>query len=293
MPSFSSEKLLRATIVLEGGNNTFPGTGSNTLVLTNLRMVANIDCNVGFANELSIDIYGMKQADMNALSVLLFRVQPTAVQINTITLEAWSGKGWAQVFAGTIIEGSPQYTEMPDVYMRLQARIGYAFGVQPTTPISYPNGGTVASAMQTVAGVMGLGFENNGVTAMLPKGAYFPGSPYTQLRAIARNSNIDYYIDQKNTLAICPRFTPRSGLQQVVLAPTTGLIADPCIEVFGVSASALFNPQFTLGGPIQITETIIPAANGQWYIFKAYHTLESLKFDGAWFTHMNCSPIQT
>ncbi len=283
--TFQSTKQLRVTLTL--GNGTFPGTGNNTLVLTNLRIIATIESVVRFATQCDVQIFGMRQEDMNALTVLFFGPTPSIQLNNTIQLEANGGDGWTQVFYGTIIQGSPDYRGVPDVPFHIQARFGYFAGAAATAPLSYPNGATVAQAIQTIASTMNIQFQNNGVTATISAGSYFPGSPWDQVRAICSAADVDWY-DENLTLIITPKGQPRQATQPITLTLQSGLIGFPRIEVGGIGIDAYFNPALLNGALLQVADTIVPAANGTWLPYSMTHNLESWAPGGRWQSSIHC-----
>ncbi len=285
--SFATEKQLRVTLTLGKSGATFPQTGDNTLVLTNMRMAATVQGVVRFATQVDLNIYGMRQPDMNALTVLYFGPNPSIQLNNTVLIEANGGDGWTQVFFGTIIQGSPDYRNVPDVPFHIQARFGYFAGIAPLPALSYPNGVSVASAVQTLANEMNMQFQNNGVTATLSSGSYFPGSPWEQLRAICAAADVDYYTDI-NTIAICPKGAPRNNTPTILLTPETGLIGYPRIEVGGIGVDCYYNPAIQNGGIIQISGSDLPAANGPWLPYALMHYLSSWTPGGRWHSELRC-----
>ena len=279
--SFEVTKQLRVTLTLGAPGATFAQTGDNTLILTGMRISASVQVAARFAGQLDLSIYGMRAADMNSLTVLFFGPEPSIQLNNTVLLEANGGDGWTQVFFGTIFQGVPEYRDMPDVPFHIQGMFGYFNGNGPVAPLSYPQGVSVAQAVQTVANQMNVQFENNGVTAYLSPGSYFPGSSLDQLRAICHAADVDYYTLQ-NILVICPKGEPRLTAQSVLLTPETGLIGYPRIEVGGIGFDCYFNPAVTAGGLVQVAGSDIPAANGSWMPYWAVHTLESWARGGQW-----------
>lgn len=285
--SFASTKQLRVTFTLGNTNATFPNTEDNTLQLTNMRIVATIESVVRFATQLDLNVYGMRQSDMNQLTVLFFGPQANQVLNNTVLLEANDGNGWTQVFFGTIVNGSPDYRSVPEVPFHVQARFGYFAGAAATAPLTYPNGTTVAQAVQTIANSMNLQFQNNGVTATLSPGSYIPGSPWDQLKSICGATDVDFYTDA-NTIIICPKGAPRQNTQSITLTPSNGLIGYPRIEVGGIGIDCLFNKAVLNGAQITVANTDVPAANGNWLPYAITSVLESWKPGGRWQSELHC-----
>lgn len=293
MTSSFVEKQLRVTLTLASGQ--FSGTNANTLTLSGLRMSAIIQAVKNFASQMDLNIFGMKQADMNALTVARWGPIGTnaiALPNNIVILEVNGGIGWTQIFSGNIIEASPEYRLMPDVPFHIQARFGYYAGNQAGTPLSYPNGVNAADAIQAVATAMGFNFQNNGVSVQLPAGSYWPGSNWDQLNAIATAANIDYYT-VNDSIVICPKNTPRQNIPIQYITPSTGLIGYPRIETAGIGIDVLFNPSLQAAGLLQISGSDVPAANGTWMPYSLQHSLSSVMPGGPWFSSLHCLPPPT
>jgi len=283
-----ASKLLRATLTLPAG--TFPGTGSNTLTLVGYRTLASITGASGYPNALDLTVFGMRQADMNAVTILWSAATPTAAYERAlIQLEASSdgGQSWSQVFSGTFTQAQPDYRNPPYVGLRAQAFTGNGMQIGIAPPISYPGSATVLSVAQALADAMDFTLENNGVTGNLST-PYFSGSYMDQFKQLCQHANLDFYFDGNGTLAICPYGQPRQGKPVPVLTPTTGLRGWPTIGQYGIHVDALFLPSFVLGGQIKIQDSEVPGANGTWSPYNTTLTLESLQPDGAWFAAMDC-----
>lgn len=291
VPASFVTRQLRATFTLGQGGNVFPGTTSNQLVLTGLRMLANITAAFELLTQLDLQVYGMAAQDMNALSVITgVQGYPTAIARNQVLLEGNQGAGWYTLFNGLILEAGPEYRGMPEVFFRCQAiPAPYFQGVGTSTPLSYPNGAQVASVAGTIASSMGMQLQNNGVTASIPAGSYFPGAPLDQLNQLAANSNaFSWTIDASNTLVLMPKYQPRAGGTVRTLSPDAGLVGYPTIESFGIGIVALFDPSLLVGAQFAISGSAIPAANGTWMAYQAQYELDALTFSGQWMASMHC-----
>jgi hypothetical protein len=287
--SFAAVKQLRVTLILAQGGNTFSG-GGNTLVLgaaAPMYMSASIKAVVRLASELDLRIFGMLQADMNALTVIRWGAANNSVSNNIVQVDANGGNGWQQIFSGSIIEATPDYQNAPDVSFHIQALAGYYAGITPGTPLSYPNGVAVAAAAQTIANAMGIKLINNGVTATLPAGSYFPGSLWDQFNAVMFASNTDFYTGP-SAITISPANAPITSAPTVQLSPSTGLIGYPRIEYAGIVFECLYDPSIQQGCRVQISGSQVPAANGTWTAYTLTHELETVKPGGSWFSSVHC-----
>lgn len=286
MTTTFTKKQLRVTLTLTGSGQTFPGTGNNTLVLTALRMSAKIEGAANYANNLELRIYGMAPEDMNALTTLFFGKTQTLIGFATVKVESNDSTGWSQAFIGNITNGSPQYGDGSNVSFLIQGIVAYTPSVGMTDALSYSVAPSVDSVAQKIAQALGISnYKNNGVTAQLPIGSYFPGAPIDQLNALSRAAAFDYYLDN-GTLNICPQFFPLQGGQAIELSPTNGLISYPQPAVGGIEFDCYYTPALALATLVKITGSDVPAANGTWMVRAHTHSLDTLLPGGKWESHV-------
>lgn len=308
MSSFA-QKLLRVKFTLSNGS-TFvaglPGDPPNQLTLVGLRTIANIVCSGSPAfPECDLTIFGMAQADMNALTALTFEV--TGVNRNTVQIDASSdgGVSFSTVYAGQITAAHIQYSP-PEASLRVLAQMAFFDQINPATPTSYPQSTDVATIVSTIAAKMNFAFENNGVTTQTGEATYYPGVLTEQLRDVTSHYGIDWYMESGinsalQTLAICPKGAARKT-PTFNLSPQSGLVDYPAVDSRGyIHAKAFYNPAFRFGGPIIISgsdvvidpnapATLNSRANGNWMIGQLRHSLDALKFDASWFSYLLLYP---
>lgn len=112
---FSSKKL-RITIETE----STAWTQGKKYILSNLRMDVNITkvfSEIG--PTAKIKIYGLSEDKMNQMTILAFKT--VWIGKNIITIEEDSGGGYNQIFYGYITESMPDYSSVPDYYLRIEA----------------------------------------------------------------------------------------------------------------------------------------------------------------------------
>jgi hypothetical protein len=285
-----SRKRLRATLTLLGPNQTFAGTNNNVLTLDEFRMSATLTAAGNWTNFLDLTIFGVRQQDMNALTVLWAGPDFTAVNSRaSVALESNDGGGWFQVFQGQFQQAQPNYQEVPDANITIYAAAGFGQQIASAPPSSYTGGASVATIAQSLASQMGFNFENNGVSAQLHT-PYFPGTLMDQFRQLCDHANIDYYFDANETLIICPKNQGRIGKTTIPVSPQSGMVGYPTVQQYGVNVKVLFLPQLALGNPIDI-QSDIPGANGKWFPQRMVAQLESWKPGGQWFASLDCYPF--
>ena len=285
-----AQKLLRVTLILPEGN--FPGTSSNTLTLVGYKTSATVQGAARYPNTLDLELFGMKADDMNAVTILYSASTPTAVATRALVILEASPDGGAtftQVFEGTFVQAQPDYQDLPNGYLHVQAITGNGMQITTVPPTSYTGATSIAQIAQYLAQQMGFSLENNGVTGNLAS-PYFPGTYMDQFRQLCEHANLDFYFDGNTTLAICPANQPRQGKPKPVLSPSTGLVGFPVIGQYGIQVKALWTPALTLGGEIEVAGSIVPPTNGTWSPYNVTHRLESWVEEGEWFTTMDCRP---
>lgn len=297
---------LRARFVLDDSGTVFPGTNSNTLIVTGLRMSASVQASALQQSQMSLRVWGMKRQDMDAITVAW--ANPPVVLNHRVILEANNGDGWNKVFGGTIIEAQPEYRSAPETHFSLLASVGYFQKIRAAAPESYTETVDIGLVCGDLAVKMGFTFVNGGASAVLAGPVYLFGTLLDQLDQACRMAGCDYYLTgsesapagmaregavtpdgSQGTLTITPRGKPIEGAAvAVVLSAKTGLIGYPVYDRAGLNVQALYQPAFGCGVPIQV-ESIVPAATGLWYPYSMTHQLDANLPNGKWLTNMTCN----
>lgn len=287
MNSFTAKRL-RVTMILAGSNAVFPGTNSNTLTLENMQISASVQATARLSTQADIRIYGMKQEDMNAMSVM-WAIAPVVLN-HLVILEANStgrSDGWVQVFKGTVIEAQPDYRSAPNVSFNLLARTGYDIQITAVPPTSYPFQVDIGVAAGDIIERMGAPwtYVDGGADGVLSN-PYFCGTLWDQLAQACAAANADFYA-QGDEILVVKAGRPRSSEPSVILSPASGLIGYPMFERSGLSVTALFDPVFLCGTALEV-QSVVPNATGRWYPYALYHSLESRTPHGSWMTQLQC-----
>lgn len=298
-------KQLRARLILTGEGSVFPGTNSNTLLVSGLRMSAQVQSTSRQASQLALKIWGMKREDMDAITVAW--AIPGIIRDHRVILEAFTGDGWSMVFSGQITEAQPEYRGSPDTYMSILAIVGLLQQIEGASSNAYEEDVDIGFLAGTLADKMGFTFVNGGATGVISGGFTPWGSLIDQLDQACRAAGCDYYLtgtpsaptgppragavtpeNSRGTLTITPRGRPIEGAEvSVYLTPDTGLIGYPVYGRDGLNVEALWQPAFNCGVPIEL-KTIVPAASGVWYPFSMVHLLDANLPNGRWQTNLTC-----
>jgi len=300
-------KQLRARFILAGSGVVFPGTKSNTLIASGLRMSAQIQQAATTSALMTLRVWGMKREDMDAITVA-WAIPGGVVLDHLVIVEANNGDGWSVVFSGTIIEAQPDYRGAPEAFLNVSAVVGYLQAIQGATGTSYEEDVDIGFVAATLADKMGLTFVDGGADAVLKGGIQLWGSLIDQLDQACRMAGCDYYLtgtpsaptgppragavtpeNSRGSLTITPRGQPVEGATpSVFLSLDTGLVGYPVYGRDGLHVQALWQPAFQCAIPIKL-ETIIPSGSGTWYPYSMTHTLEANLPNGRWLTAMSCN----
>lgn len=259
-------------------------SGSDTIRFQGLKVRTKINKAGGPSmGHAQIMVFGMSRSIMNQLSTL--GTFPNIIGPNYVTILAGAdGGGKAVVFRGTIQAAWIDYSGAPDVSFHVEALAGLYESVQ-TAPVASYTGSTSATVMlSSLASLMVLAFENNGVSSKLTS-PYYYGAPRVQAYDIARAANIEIAIDDFK-LAIWPKGKARNGAVPLI-SPATGMVGYPSYTSTGISVLSLYNPSVSFGGSIKV-ESVVPNANGVWNVFTLDHELDAITPNGAWFTRIDC-----
>lgn len=292
MTSFS-QKQLRVTFILAGTNQVFAGTNSNTLKITGLRILTRTKAVARLATQSEMRVYGMKAEDMNALTVAW--ANPPVVLDHLVILESREGEhadpesGWTQVFRGTIVEAQPEYRAAPEVYFSVLASTGYfqKIRVDSAAPTSYPESVPADVAIGDLIDRMGFKAEITGaVGAVVLTNPYFSGTLFDQFVSACAAAGADFYI-LGDVILVTASGQPRDSQPAVLLNAGSGLIGYPVYERAGLNISAIYNPAFSCGTPLELTSSV-PSATGRWYPYAMTHFLDCQMPGGQWRTQMQC-----
>jgi len=288
------------------GTGTFGDTGKNQSKLEGLRAIVDIRRAGGVAmSTANIEVYGMTLDMMNQLSTL--GLVATTVRRNTVQVEAGDADGMTVVFTGTIINAYPDFSSLPDVAFRVEAHTGLIDAVAPTNPQSFPQPTKASDILAGIANQLGVPFENNGVTTVLPP-SYFYGSPRTQALAVVEAAGCQWNGMEDGTLAIWNPGEARGG-QAPLISKDTGMVLYPQFSSNGITLRTTYNPSIGFGKKIVVesslgdvlAKSLNQTANGKgvsqdkkqttWVVFDLNHRLSAQTPRGPWFSFIQAAPL--
>lgn len=241
----------------------------------------NIAGGAGLGNA-QVRIYGLTLSLMNQLSTV--GKLPTMFRKNTVTVMAGDEvNGMAQIFQGTIIAAWADMMAAPDVAFNITAGAGLIEALLPIPASSYPGSADAAVILSNLAAQMGVAFENNGVSVILPK-PYYAGSARAQALAVVEHAGIEWNGIENGVLAIWPRGGSRGG-QIPLIEAGKNLVGYPTYTATGIVVTTEFNPVARFGGQVEVKSELTPAC-GTWNVLTLLHDVESQVPTGKWFSQM-------
>lgn len=265
----------------------FGPSRSNTTTIQGRRVSATI-ANVGIVSRAmaSIQIFGMTQSDMNALSS---QAQFNYYSQNQVTVTILAGdlvNGMSIAFEGNLTSALADYSDMPNISFNIIAVQLYNTAIDQAPAMSFPGAASIGTICQQIANQMGLTLENNGCTAVLSN-QVLNGSTLDKLRTATQAAGV-LYIIENGTLAIWPNGSYRTSQTNTpTVSPANGMVGYPQSTSIGVNFRSLYNSKLKYGSMITMQSSIQPAC-GQWVIYNLTHILESIKPGGSWFTDAQC-----
>ena len=271
----------RIDVTFTRGAGTFTESGTDRVTVSGLRVSCQITKAGGASMSAAhVRVYGLTLSLMNQLATL--GRLPGIGTLNSITISAGDdASGMGVVFTGNIAEAWADLNAAPQTAFEVMAYVGLGDALQPVPPTSYQGAASVPVIMASLATLMGLAFENNGVTAVLAN-PYFPGTARDQALRCVQAAGIEWNGGDNGVVAIWPRGGSRGGTIPLV-SPQTGMIGYPTYTRFGVALRMLFNRNIAFGALIKVESSQAPAC-GQWRIYSLNYELESETPGGAWFT---------
>jgi hypothetical protein len=289
MNSFT-EKRIKVEIILDSDTTTvFPSTGGNKLVIDGLRISAGISIAARQASTLSLNIWGMLESDMDALTVAWQTFG--AIRQNKISVLTSNGPNdkYKLAFIGTIIEAQPDFLRAPDVSFQILAKICYYQQVSIADQLSFPGTVDIDVLGRYFAEKLELSYVNIGAKGTFTNPVY-TGSVFDQLRDVGKAGNFDFYFaGEKLVFAPISISQPLTEIPSVVLTPFTGLIGYPMFSRQGLIVTAIYDPAFQCGSAIEIRESKVKGANGRWYPFSIELALTSNLPGGQWLATLQCN----
>lgn len=220
-------------------------------------------------NECEVKITNLDEATRN---YLLTETSPfnKSKKRKLLTVEAGrKSTGYSLVFAGDIT--NTVGAQPPDITLTLKAATGdYAKG--QIIASSQPGVVPLRNIASRIAQDLGLSLTFEAKPKQISNYS-FTGSAVKQVEQLGAMGRVNAYIDDR--ALVVKDFNAPLAKRTRELSPDTGMIGIPEFTEQGIKVKMLFDNQTVLGGGVNITSKINPAANGLYTVFKLGFELAS------------------
>lgn len=213
-------------------------------------------------NECEVKISNLDEATRNFLLTATSPFNKNKTR-KILTVEAGRvSTGYSLVFAGDItnaVGGQP-----PDITLTLKAAAGdYAKG--QIVASSQPGIAPLRNIASRVAGDLGLSLTFEAKAKQIANYSY-SGSAIKQVEQLGSMGRVNAYVDDLNL--VVKEFNAPLAKRTRELNLDTGMIGIPEFTETGIKVKMLFDNQTVLGGGLNITSKLNPAANGLYTVAK-------------------------
>lgn len=276
------------TVILGIGTGQLGDGRATMYTLENHRVSANIQAYGGETQGMAtVKIFGMTESLMNSLTTIGPNLRQVRAKNSIQLLAGEDPNSLSTVYSGTIQTAYADYNAAPEVPFEITATSASVPALKTAQPTAFSGTVTVDRVMRTIANGMGWAYENANVdSSFVLDSPTFNGSYLDQIKSCAFAVGIDYSTDNF-TLSIKKQQTSFGGIIPVVSPsdPTAyRLIGYPTFSSSGIIINSLFIPSIRQGGSIQLKDSFITAANGQFIVNSVQHDIDSLVPGGNWKT---------
>lgn len=283
------KKVIKITLTLQDGVQTFTAEGDNRLSSTGLAISTSITYGNGAISPTAqITVYGLQLSNV----LKLMRVQWNTMQalLNTVKIEVGEqGDPLKVAYEGNITFATINMDGAPNVALVITSQMAVVERLKPTQPFTIPKGEEVDAAdiVKFLAQDMQYEFENYGVSHILTDTS-LNGSNIEKITKLSQMCDFDLYIEQR-LIVICRKGGDRE-VKIPVITPKTGLKGYPAPDQRGITFSCIYDPLVRFGGIVQIRESIIgDVVNQDWRIYGLVATLEANIPQGKWDMNVNAT----
>lgn len=170
--------------------------------------------------------------------------------------------GTVKVFAGDIITATP--SQPPDIMLTIKAKTG-GFAKGNIVSVTAPNLQTTKQLARSISDNIKANLQFEADDKQIANHSY-AGDQYGQISDLGEVGGVNAYLDD-DTLVVKNQNQPLSN-RVTKLSIDTGMIGIPEFTEKGIKVKFLFDNSTVLGGALEISSILNPAANGTYTIFK-------------------------
>lgn len=282
-----NRKIMRTTLILNGKEDELTwveGEKINQVSHEGLRVsfLSNFG-NGSFHPGATIIIYGLPIEKIDKIIRLKWGSREALGAY--IKVEAGEeGEPLMPIYYGNITFARLDTTSAPDVAVIIESLVGHKEKQTMMPATSWPDGAKFQNIVADICGDIGWQLENNNVDMTIGAGA-LERTSVEKIANLCSQYKVDMYIEPR-LVAIANQGHSRE-ITVPIVSPSNGLIGYPTSTVQGVSFQCLYNPLIRFGGKVQVKDSAVKMANGEWLIIGIRTHLEANTPNGNWVMEVN------
>lgn len=218
-------------------------------------------------NEATIDIYNLAKEDIEYLTTFTSQFIAYEKRKRIRIFAGYKDTNVGLIFDGDITEAIP--TTPPDIILRCKAMTGH-YGNSTIISKSITEPITVKDMLKQASSWMGKEINDYSTTDKKINGFYFTGAATQLIGQINNIPNITCY-EEDGALCVVDSNNPNINKEIRQINQSSGMIEIPQPDALGITVKVLLDPNIRLGQTIQIESSLIPACNGQYWIYELTH----------------------
>lgn len=231
----------------------------------------------------NITIYGLPMDKID--KIIRIRWGSNNMLLSKVRIEvAEQGEDLKPFYFGFITFARLDTSSAPDIALIIESTLTEDQKQTLRNGSDFDAGTKLADAIEQLATEMGYQFENNGVEKVIDYTS-LNDTNLAKIQKLCTDHNIELYIEEK-LIAIAPKGYPRN-LSKPIVSPSNGLLSYPTSTVQGVNFKCLYNPLIRFGGPLEIKDSVVKMANGDWHVIGLRTHLEANMPNGEWSMEVN------
>ena len=219
-------------------------------------------------NKADIDICNLTTDDIEYLTTYTSQFIALGQRKRIRLFAGYEDTGVSLIFDGDIVEAIP--TNGPDRWLKCKALSGYYNARTPTSTV-LSGTHTIREVCAAVAGFLNLSLNYTATSTKTIADFEYTGGKTKAIKELNELGDIIAYEDD-GVLVIQDQGQPRTDIGIRRIDETSGLIGIPKPDAIGVECQILLDNSIKIGQRIYLESKIIPAADGEYYIYELKHS---------------------
>lgn len=233
----------------------------------------------------NITIYGLPIEKIN--KIIRMRWGGDMALRSKVKVEiAEEGEDFKPFYSGGVTFARLDTSNAPDIALVIESLLALKEKQTLVSGSDFEAGTKLADAIEQLATEIGYQFENNGVEKVIDYTS-LNDTNIAKIQKLCTDHDIKLYIEEK-LIAITHKDGYRR-LNKPIVSPSNGLLSYPTSTVQGVNFKCLYNPLIRFGGRVEIKDSVVPMANGDWHVIGLRTHLEANMPNGEWSMEVNAA----